>query len=48
MNQIRETATTVPDKKDRVEFVPGILRGKKVERIRQSVASLNQKISFFI
>jgi hypothetical protein len=44
MNQIRETATTVPDKKDRVEFVLGTIRGKRVERIRQSVESLNLKI----
>ena len=28
--QIREEAAKVPDKKDRVKYVPGTVRGKKV------------------
>jgi hypothetical protein len=30
LTEIRENAIKLPDKKERVEFVPGTIRGKKV------------------
>jgi hypothetical protein len=30
LKELRENAVSVPDKKERVQFVPGTIRGKKV------------------